>query len=268
MMRTHNCGELRAAHIGQSVGLCGWVETVRDYGGMMFLDIRDRYGLTQVVVAPESGTANLELAQKLRGEDVIRIVGVVESRLEGKRNSKLATGDIEVRASEVILLNRSVTPPFFPNQEELPSEDLRLKHRYIDLRRTKMQETLILRGKIIKKMRDYFEANHFVDIETPILGRSTPEGARDYLVPSRVHKHHFFALPQSPQLYKQILMVAGFDRYVQVARCFRDEDLRADRQPEFTQLDVEMSFIDAEGRHRYDRWLDGRNSPRTCSASI
>lgn len=246
MMRTHTCGELRASHIGQTTTLCGWVENVRDYGGMTFLDVRDRYGLTQVVVAPESGPAQLELAQKLRGEDVVKISGKVESRLEGKKNPKLKTGEIEVRATEVVVLNRSVTPPFFPNQEELPSEDLRLKHRYIDLRRTKMQETLLLRGKIIKRMRDYFEEQHFVDVETPILGRSTPEGARDYLVPSRVHKHRFFALPQSPQLYKQILMVAGFDRYVQVARCFRDEDLRADRQPEFTQLDVEMSFIDAE----------------------
>lgn len=246
MLRTHTCGQLRSTDIGQQVTLCGWVDTTRDYGGMIFIDLRDRYGITQVVVTPDSGPENLQTAQRLRGEDVALFVGTVTPRLEGKANEKLVTGDIEVRATSVKLLNRCKTPPFFPNQEELPGEDLRLRYRYIDLRREQMQRTLILRSQIIKLMRDYFADNGFIDVETPILGRSTPEGARDYLVPSRVHWGHFFALPQSPQLYKQILMVAGYDRYVQIARCFRDEDLRADRQPEFTQLDVEMSFVDAE----------------------
>lgn len=245
-MRTHTCGQLRAADIGQQVTLCGWIDTLRDHSGAVFIDLRDRYGVTQVVVQRESGEANLEIAKRLRGEDVVKIVGKVSPRLEGKINPKLTTGEIEIRATEVVILNRSQTPPFFPNHGEQPGEETRLKYRYLDLRRKPMQETLILRSRIIKAMRDHFAAHDFIDVETPILGRSTPEGARDYLVPSRVHKNHFFALPQSPQLYKQILMIAGYDRYVQVARCFRDEDLRADRQPEFTQLDVEMSFIDHE----------------------
>lgn len=212
----------------------------------MFLDLRDRYGKTQAVVNPDSGEEALKTAKDLRGEDVVLVRGLVAPRLEGKDNEKLPTGEIEIRATEVQLLNRCKTPPFYPNQEELPSENLRLEHRFIDLRRTAMQDTLVLRSRIIKTMRDYFADNQFIDVETPILGRSTPEGARDYLVPSRVHWGHFFALPQSPQLYKQILMVAGYDRYVQIARCFRDEDLRADRQPEFTQLDMEMSFVDSD----------------------
>ncbi|MFM8327619.1 MAG: aspartate--tRNA ligase [Pirellulaceae bacterium] len=246
MMRSHTCGQLRGDHVGQTVTLCGWVDTLRDHGQAVFLDLRDRYGKTQVVVAPESGSGPLDLAKSLRGEDVVRIVGTVARRLVGKENTQLDTGEIEVRAGQVEVLNRSLTPPFFPNQEELPGEDLRLKYRYLDLRRSAMQQTLTLRSRIIKRMRDYFESHQFIDVETPILGRSTPEGARDYLVPSRVHPGHFFALPQSPQLYKQILMMAGYDRYVQVAKCFRDEDLRADRQPEFTQLDLEMSFVVAE----------------------
>lgn len=246
MLRSHTCGQLRSDHVGQHVTICGWVDTSRDHGGTIFLDLRDRYGKTQVVVNPGSGSEALETAKKLRGEDVALFSGKISRRLEGKANPKLATGEIELIADRVQLLNRCQTPPFFPNQDELPGEDLRLKYRYIDLRRESMQNTLFLRSRIIKKMRDYFADHDFIDVETPILGRSTPEGARDYLVPSRVHWGRFFALPQSPQLYKQILMVAGYDRYVQVARCFRDEDLRADRQPEFTQLDVEMSFIDAE----------------------
>ena len=246
MLRSHTCGQLRKGDIGQQVTLCGWVDKSRDHGGTIFLDLRDRYGRTQVVVTPDSGEEILETTKRLRGEDVALIVGTVSPRLEGKDNEKLSTGAIEVRASEVRLLNRCKTPPFFPNQEELPGEDLRLRYRYIDLRREQMQKTLLLRGQIVKAMRDYFADHDFIDVETPILGRSTPEGARDYLVPSRVHWGHFFALPQSPQLYKQILMVAGYDRYVQIARCFRDEDLRADRQPEFTQLDMEMSFVDAD----------------------
>lgn len=246
MLRTHTCGQLRHADIDSLVTLAGWVDKSRDHGGTIFLDLRDRYGKTQVVVNPDSGQEHLQTAKELRGEDVILVSGKVAPRLEGKDNSKLATGEIEIRATEVRVLNRSKTPPFFPNQEEMPGEDLRLKHRYIDLRRESMQQTLALRSQIIKSMRDYFAEYDFIDVETPILGRSTPEGARDYLVPSRVHWGHFFALPQSPQLYKQILMVAGYDRYIQVARCFRDEDLRADRQPEFTQLDMEMTFVDSD----------------------
>ncbi len=246
MLRTHTCGQLRVENVGQEVTLCGWVDTTRDHGGAVFLDLRDRYGKTQVVVAPQSGPEVLELAKSLRGEDVVLVRGTVSHRLEGKINAKIATGEIEIRGSYVEVLNRSVTPPFFPGQEELPGEDLRLKYRYLDLRREQMQKTLILRSRIEKTMRDYFEEHDFIDVETPILGRSTPEGARDYLVPSRVHWGHFYALPQSPQLYKQIMMIAGYDRYVQIARCFRDEDLRADRQPEFTQLDLEMSFVNAE----------------------
>lgn len=246
MLRSHTCGELRISDVDKSVTLCGWVDKSRDHGGTIFLDLRDRYGKTQVVVNPDCGGDYLEVAKKLRGEDVVLFEGTVSPRLEGKDNSKLPTGEVELRASRVELLNRSKTPPFSPGQEELPGEDTRLKHRFIDLRRQAMQTTLLLRDKIIKSMRDYFADNDFIDIETPILGRSTPEGARDYLVPSRVHWGQFFALPQSPQLYKQILMVAGYDRYIQVARCFRDEDLRADRQPEFTQLDMEMSFVDGD----------------------
>lgn len=246
MLRTHTCGELRREHIGQLVTLCGWVDRTRDHGQTVFLDLRDRYGRTQVMVSPDSGAEALQTAKDLRGEDVALFTGTVRPRLEGKSNEKLDTGEIELVATEVKLLNRCQTPPFFPNQAELPGEETRLKYRFIDLRREQMQQTLILRSRIIKAMRDYFADHNFIDVETPILGRSTPEGARDYLVPSRVHWGKFFALPQSPQLYKQILMVAGYDRYMQVARCFRDEDLRADRQPEFTQLDLEMSFVDAE----------------------
>ena len=246
LLRSHTCGELRAEHVGQEVTLGGWVDSTRDHGGAVFLDLRDRYGKTQVVAGPESGQAIVDQAGRLRGEDVVRVVGKVAMRPDGTRNRKLDTGEIEVRVVELELLNKCQTPPFTPGQTELPGEDLRLKHRYLDLRREPMQRTLALRSRIIKTMRDYFADNQFLDVETPILGRSTPEGARDYLVPSRVQNGKFYALPQSPQLYKQILMVAGFDRYVQVARCFRDEDLRADRQPEFTQLDMEMSFVDAD----------------------
>jgi aspartyl-tRNA synthetase len=222
------------------------VDSTRDHGGAVFIDLRDRYGKTQVVASPQSGPEILEQAGRLRSEDVIRVLGKIARRPEGTTNPKLNTGEIELRITELEVLNRSKTPPFTPSQQDLPTEDLRLKYRYLDLRRSPMQETLLLRSRIIKAMRDYFAEHDFIDVETPILGRSTPEGARDYLVPSRVSPGKFYALPQSPQLYKQILMVAGYDRYVQVARCFRDEDLRADRQPEFTQLDLEMSFVDAD----------------------
>jgi len=247
VLRSHTCGQLRKTDVGQQVTLCGWVESKRDHGGAVFIDLRDRYGLTQVVIGPpEAGKDLIDAAGHVANESVILIRGHVTDRLEGKTNEKLATGEIEVRSEHFEILNASATPPFTPGQSELPGEDLRLKYRYLDLRRSAMQRSLILRSRIIKIMRDYFADHDFIDVETPILGRSTPEGARDYLVPSRVHPTNFYALPQSPQLYKQILMVAGFDRYVQVAKCFRDEDLRADRQPEFTQLDLEMSFVDAD----------------------
>ncbi|MCH7728473.1 MAG: aspartate--tRNA ligase, partial [Planctomycetes bacterium] len=247
MLRTHTCGELRLEDVGQQATLCGWVDSYRDHGGGVFLDVRDRYGVTQIVVNPPDSPAELiEQAKRLRGEDVVRFTGTVSGRPQDQENPKLATGGIEIRCTGFEVLNRTEPPPFTPTQQELPGEDLRLKYRFLDLRRPRMQETLRLRSRMIKAMRDYFEENDFLDVETPILGRSTPEGARDYLVPSRIQHGSFYALPQSPQLYKQILMVAGYDRYVQVARCFRDEDLRADRQPEFTQLDMEMSFVDVD----------------------
>ncbi|HVW38871.1 MAG TPA: aspartate--tRNA ligase, partial [Pirellulales bacterium] len=246
MLRTHTCGELRTGHIGQEVTLCGWVDSYRDHGGGLFVDLRDRYGKTQVVFAPEAGPQILEAAKSLRSEFVIAVTGKVAHRPAGTVNPKLDTGEVELRATRLEVLNKSLTPPFQPGAKDLPGEDLRLKYRYLDLRRPEMQRTLTLRHRMIKGMRDYFDQHDFLEIETPMLGRSTPEGARDYLVPSRVHAGMFYALPQSPQLYKQILMIAGYDRYVQVARCFRDEDLRADRQPEFTQLDVEMSFVNSE----------------------
>ena len=246
MLRSHTCGELNSSHSGQEVTLCGWTDRVRDLGGANFIDLRDRYGITQIVFAPEAGDELLKAAQKLRSEDVIKVVGKVAERPAGQGNPKIATGEIEIRVTSLEVLSKSQVPPFTPNQHELPNEDLRLKYRYIDLRRQEMMDTLLLRSRIIKSMRDYFEEHRFIDVETPILGRSTPEGARDYLVPSRVHNGSFYALPQSPQIYKQIMMISGYDRYVQVARCFRDEDLRADRQPEFTQLDVEMSFVESE----------------------
>ena len=244
MLRTHTCGELRTEQVDSEVTLCGWVDSSRDHGGAVFIDLRDRYGKTQVVFGPDSGL--VDEGSALRNEDVILVVGKVSPRPDGTVNDKLPTGDLEVRVTKLQILNKSETPPFTPSQQELPGEDLRLQYRYLDLRRKPMQDVLQLRSHVIKMMRDYFEQHDFIDVETPILGRSTPEGARDYLVPSRVHDGEFYALPQSPQLYKQILMVAGYDRYIQVARCFRDEDLRADRQPEFTQLDVEMSFVDAD----------------------
>ncbi len=249
MLRTHTCGELRREHIGKEATLCGWVDSYRDHGGGLFIDLRDRYGLTQVVFnPPDTSQPIIDESKTLRAEYVVQVTGKVAERPGGMANPKLATGEIELRVTGFKLLNKSLTPPVSPNanSQDLPNEELRLEHRYLDLRRATMQKTLLLRDRIIKGMRDYFAALNFIDVETPILGRSTPEGARDYLVPSRVSRGSFYALPQSPQLYKQILMMAGYDRYVQVARCFRDEDLRADRQPEFTQLDLEMSFVDAD----------------------
>ncbi len=245
MLRTHTCGELRSTHVGQTVTLCGWVDTYRDFGGLVFIDLRDRYGLTQVVFSPTFAEIH-EIARSLRNEDVIRVTGEVVARPADMQNPKLATGDIDVRGRQLEVLNKSKTPPFFPTQPDLPNEELRLKYRFVDLRRPAVQQALILRHKMCKATRDYFDERDFLEIETPMLGRSTPEGARDYLVPSRVHEGCFYALPQSPQIYKQILMVAGYDRYFQLAKCFRDEDLRADRQPEFTQIDVEMAFVQQE----------------------
>jgi aspartyl-tRNA synthetase len=249
VLRTHTCGELRDIHVGETVTLCGWVDTYRDHGGGLFVDLRDRYGMTQVVFnPPDTSPETIEESKHLRAEYVVKVTGVVAARPEGMANPKLATGKIELRATAMELLNKSLTPPVSPNAnaQDLPAEELRLKYRYLDLRRPELQRVIVMRDRLVKGMRDYFAQHNFIDVETPCLGRSTPEGARDYLVPSRVHHGTFYALPQSPQLYKQILMIAGYDRYVQVARCFRDEDLRADRQPEFTQLDVEMSFVDAD----------------------
>jgi aspartyl-tRNA synthetase len=245
VLRTHTCGELRPSHLDETVTLCGWVDRVRDHKGVIFIDIRDRWGKTQVVIGPDAPATVMERARAARSEWVLSATGRVGRRPEGTTNPKLVTGEIEVVCNDLEILNEADTPVFQPGSMELPGEEVRLKNRWLDLRRTDMQKNLFLRSRIVKIMRDHFDELGFVDVETPMLGRSTPEGARDYLVPSRLEHGAFFALPQSPQLYKQLLMIAGLDRYVQVAKCFRDEDLRADRQPEFTQLDVEMSFVDA-----------------------
>ena len=246
MLRSHTCGELRPDHVGARVTLCGWADRVRDHKGVIFIDLRDRWGRTQVVVGPDSAPEALAAARNVRSEWVLKVTGTVGARPEGTTNPKLATGGIEVVCSTLDVLNEAETPVFQPGATELPGEEVRLAHRWLDLRRPQMQDNMFLRSRIVKIMRDHFDELGFIDVETPMLGKSTPEGARDYLVPSRLEHGSFFALPQSPQLYKQLLMMAGFDRYVQVAKCFRDEDLRADRQPEFTQLDVEMSFVEAD----------------------
>jgi aspartyl-tRNA synthetase len=240
LARTHTCGELRPDHVGVQVVLLGWVHRVRDLGGVLFLDIRDRAGISQVVVRDEG--ALLEAAKRLRSEYVIGVLGTVQRRSPDTVNAKIATGEVEVVAGELRLLNEAKTPPFQIAEDSPVSEDLRLRYRYLDLRRPRLQANLELRHRVSLAIRKYFDANGFWEIETPILTKSTPEGARDYLVPSRVHPGEFYALPQSPQIFKQILMIAGTDRYFQITRCFRDEDLRADRQPEFTQVDVEVSF--------------------------
>ena len=245
--RTHTCGDLREAQIGQAVVLNGWVNSYRAYNDQIFVDLRDRYGITQVVF--EVDDKDFPLAQEIRNEFVLSVQGAVRERLPGKHNPKLATGDIEVKAHELTILNRCPTPPFevteFPG-EELANEDLRLQYRYLDLRRVSIQCVLIQRHRLNQVVRGNLDKQGFLEVETPLLGRSSPEGARDYLVPSRITPETWYALPQSPQLYKQILMVAGFDKYFQIARCLRDEDLRADRQPEFTQLDMEMSFVEMD----------------------
>jgi aspartyl-tRNA synthetase len=240
LRRTHTCGALRPAHVGQPAVLLGWVHRVRDMGALIFVDVRDRYGVTQVVV--RDNEALVESAKKLRTEMVVGVVGAVDRRSAETVNAKLDTGEVEIVASEVRLLNDAKRPPFSIADEGPVTEEARLRYRYLDLRRPGMQQHLILRHKVAMAIRKCLDAEGFIEVETPILTKSTPEGARDYLVPSRVHDGQFFALPQSPQLFKQLLMIAGMDRYFQIARCFRDEDLRADRQPEFTQVDVEISF--------------------------
>ncbi|MFY9252256.1 MAG: aspartate--tRNA ligase [Fuerstiella sp.] len=247
MLRTHTCGELRRSDDGKTVTLAGWVNSYREQGKeLVFVDVRDRYGKTQVVFRTDESVEIDNRARKLRREDVIQIIGKVHFRGDDLVNPKLDTGEIEIRVEKLTVFSQSKTPPFELEGSDLPNEELRLKYRFVDLRRPALQKNIIMRHKLTQAVRSYFNSNEFLEIETPILGRSTPEGARDYLVPSRVHHGAFYALPQSPQIYKQILMVSGFDRYYQIARCFRDEDLRADRQPEFTQIDVEMSFVERD----------------------
>jgi aspartyl-tRNA synthetase len=246
MKRTVRCGDLRKQDIGKKVVLNGWVQSRRDHGGLIFIDLRDRYGLTQAVFDPNTGKAAHGLAEQIRREDVIAIRGTVRARAEGMENPKMATGDIEILVAESDVLSKAKTPPIEIDDRIETNEDIKLKYRYLDLRKPSVQNTLIFRHRVVKSVRDYFDRNQFVEIETPVLAKATPEGARDYLVPSRVSPGNFYALPQSPQIFKQLLMIAGFDRYVQIVKCFRDEDLRADRQPEFTQIDIEMSFIDEE----------------------
>ena len=253
MRRTNTCGELRAADLGKKVCLQGWVRFSRDHGGVAFIDLADRYGITQVVFDPEAlpegvdGKALEAVMHDFSRESCVQIDGIVRKRVEGTEDARNPTGEVEVLITDAVLLNKSELPPFeLGDQKEgvLPDEDIRMRYRYLDLRRTEMAQAMVFRSRLIHLARNYLEQSGFLEIETPMLGRSTPEGARDYIVPSRVHPGTFYALPQSPQLFKQMLMVGGMDRYYQVARCFRDEDSRKDRQPEFTQLDMEMSFVD------------------------
>jgi aspartyl-tRNA synthetase len=244
-MRTHYCSTVNESNVNQEITVCGWVHHRRDHGGVVFLDVRDRSGLLQVVYEPENETVFV-VAEKLRSEFVVRVTGIVRKRPDGMINESMTSGMIEVIGTRLEILNQSPTPPFLPDDHQIVNEDLRYKYRYIDLRRTAMQKKITLRHQLTRCIREVLNQQDFIDIETPMLTKATPEGARDYLVPSRVHPGEFYALPQSPQLFKQLLMMSGFDKYYQIVRCFRDEDLRADRQPEFTQLDIEMAFIDEE----------------------
>lgn len=244
-MRTHKCGELNKQHLGEQVSLCGWVHRRRDHGGVIFIDLRDRTGLTQVVFDPDSPDT-FKIAESVRSEYVLQIEGIVRERPEGTVNENMDTGEIEVLVNKVVVLNKSETPPFPIESDIEVNEETRLRYRYIDLRREEMQKRMLVRRNVTRHLRNFLDAHDFYEIETPYLTKATPEGARDYIVPSRTHENAFFALPQSPQLYKQLLMISGMDRYYQVVRCFRDEDLRADRQPEFTQLDIETSFMNED----------------------
>jgi len=244
-MRTHYCGELNQQHIDQQITVCGWVNRRRDHGGVIFVDLRDKKGLLQVVFDPDDAAMFAE-AETLRNEFVLRVDGKLRIRPEGTNNPEMATGEVELLAHKLSILNASETPPFQLDEEDV-HDDNRLKYRYIDLRKPEMQYRMQLRARVTHFLRSWLESKEFLDIETPMLTKATPEGARDYLVPSRTHPGTFFALPQSPQLFKQLLMMSGMDRYYQIVRCFRDEDLRADRQPEFTQLDIETSFMDEDG---------------------
>jgi aspartyl-tRNA synthetase len=245
-MRTHTCNELDVSNKGEEVTLCGWVHRRRDHGGLIFIDIRDRYGLTQIVSDPAESVENHKKADMARAEYVVQITGTVRERPEGMTNPNLKTGGIEVLIKNFKVLNEAKTPPFEIDQDKDVAEDLRLKYRYLDLRRERMKNNIVMRYKIIKLLRDLMDEHDFIEVETPIMIKGTPEGSREYLVPSRLYPGNFYVLPQSPQQLKQLLMVGSMDRYYQIARCFRDEDQRGDRQPEFTQLDLEMSFVDED----------------------
>src|SRR4051812_22369388 len=244
--RSYFCGDVPESAVGEKVTLKGWVQKRRDLGGLIFIDLRDRSGVVQVVFNPDLSKEALQIAEKIRNEFVLDIVGTVVARDPATFNENLKTGKIEIHAEKVTIINEAKTPPFMISDKTDASEDVRLKYRYLDFRRPVIFETLKMRHQVTKQIRDFLDGEGFLDIETPILTKSTPEGARDYLVPSRVHPGEFYALPQSPQLFKQLLMVGGIERYYQIARCFRDEDLRADRQPEFTQIDIETSFLSQE----------------------